>query len=222
MITINKIGSAALLALSLTLVGCSSKVAEPTQYSGFLSDYSQLKATDSPSGHETLRWVSPNYKSSQYSGIYYTPVVFYPAAKPNARISQETLDRARSYLDEVLQKAAARHKPLVSWPGPGSLTLKTAITAVSAENQDLKFYEVVPVAAVVASTMAASGHRTQNSVLFLEVELLDGRTGEPVIKVVRKAYGKSVPNNSTPITFDDLRVAIDEMVRDAAAFPLPQ
>lgn len=222
MITMHLKWSAGLVMLSLILAGCSSKVAEPTQFSGFLSDYSQLKPTSSPSGHQTLRWISPTFKSADYSGIYYTPVVYYPAARPTARISQQTLDQVRGYVDTQLQQAAARHKPLVSKPGPGTLILKTAITSVSAENQDMKFYEVVPVAAVVASTMAASGHRTQNSVLFLELELLDARTGEPVVKVVRKAYGKSVANNSAPITFDELRSGIDEMVQDAAAFPALQ
>jgi hypothetical protein len=97
--------------------------------------------------------------------------------------------------------------------------MKTAITTVSAENQDLKFYEVVPVAAVVASTMAASGHRTQNSLLYLELQLIDAQTGKPVIEAVRKAYGKTVPNNSALITLEDLKQGADEMINDVTAFP---
>jgi hypothetical protein len=67
--------------------------------------------------------------------------------------------------------------------------------------------------------MAATGHRTQNSALFLEMEALDAQTGKPLIKVVRKAFGKNLPNNSAPITLNDLRPGIDEMVRDALTFP---
>ncbi|MBD8163147.1 DUF3313 domain-containing protein [Erwinia persicina] len=210
---------AGLATLCLVLAGCSSKVANTTQYSGFLSDYSKLKPSESPSGHQTLRWISPDYKLSDYRGIYYTPVVYYPAAKPNNRVSQATLDQIRMYLDNQLKTAVAQRKPLVSQPEPGTLVMKTAITAVNAENQDMKFYEVVPVAAVVASTMAASGHRTQNSVLFLEAELLDAKTGKPVMEVVRKAYGKTVANSSAPINQAELKSAIDEMVRDVVALP---
>jgi len=79
---------AGLATLCLVLAGCSSKVANTTQYSGFLSDYSKLKPSESPSGHQTLRWISPDYKLSDYRGIYYTPVVYYPAAKPNNRVRQ--------------------------------------------------------------------------------------------------------------------------------------
>lgn len=210
---------AGLATLCFVLAGCSSKIADSTQYSGFLTDYSKLKPSESPSGHQTLRWTSPDYKLSDYRGIYYTPVVYYPAAKPNNRVSQATLDQIRSYLDTQFKSAVAQRKPLVSQPVPGTLIMKTAITAVKAENQDMKFYEVVPVAAVVASTMAASGHRTQNSVLFLEAQLLDAKTGRPVMEVVRKAYGKTVPNSNAPIDLTELKSGIDEMVRDVVAIP---
>ncbi len=83
----------------------------------------------------------------------------------------------------------------------------------------MKFYEVVPVAAVVASTMAATGHRTQNTALYIEGELIDQDTGKTVMEVVRKAYGKTVNNDSTPVTADDVKAAIDDIVTDITNFP---
>ncbi|MDW8846395.1 DUF3313 domain-containing protein [Erwinia sp. MMLR14_017] len=202
-----------------SLTGCSSKVAETQQYSGFLSDYSRLRAMESPGGHQTLRWISPDFHSADYHGIYYKPVVYYPAAKPTARVSQSTLDNLKNYVDSRFKVAVAKHKPLINTTGQGTLIMKTAITSVSAENQDMKFYEVVPVAAVIASTMAASGHRTQNSVLYLETQLSDAKTGKVMLEAVRKAYGKTVPNNSAPITLEDLKQGADEMINDVVAFP---
>ncbi|XXN64427.1 DUF3313 domain-containing protein [Enterobacter ludwigii] len=209
------------LTLALLAAGCTSHVADKQQYSGFLGDYSQLQPEKSPSGKPTLRWVSPDYRDADYRGVVYTPVVYYPVPHPNARVSQQTLDEVRSYTDSQLKRAISERKPLVTQKGPQTLVVKTAITAVSAENKGMQFYEVVPVAAVVASTMAATGHRTQESALFLEVEAVDGQTGKPLIKVVRKAFGKPLPNSSTPITLNDLRPAIDEMVRDVVAFSTP-
>lgn len=207
---------------SLVLVGCTSHVVDKQQYSGFLGDYSELKPSDSASGQPTLRWISPDYHNSMYKDVFYTPVVYYPAARPTSRISQQTLDEIRNYTDIQLKGAIATRKPLVASKGPHTLVIRSAITAVNAENQGMQFYEVVPVAAVVASTMAASGHRTQNSELFLEVEASDAQTGKPVIKIVRKAFGKTVNNSNTPITFADLKPGIDTMVRDAIDFNAPQ
>ncbi|AVV37194.1 MULTISPECIES: DUF3313 domain-containing protein [Pantoea] len=217
-----KTSVAALLAVSaLLLSGCTSHVADKQHYSGFLADYSQLKPSESASGEPTLRWISPDYKSSQYQDVLYTPVVFYPAARPTARVSQQTLDQIRSYTDIQLKGAIATRLPLVNQASPHTLKVRAAITAVSAENEGVQFYEVVPIAAVVASTMAASGHRTQNSELFLEIEASDAVTGKPLIRVVRKAFGKTVSNSTTPITFDDLKPGIDTLVRDTVSFNAP-
>jgi len=217
-----KTSVAALLAVSaLLLSGCTSHVADKQHYSGFLADYSQLKPSESASGETTLRWISPDYKSSQYQDVLYTPVVFYPAARPTARVSQQTLDQIRSYTDIQLKGAIATRLPLVNQASPHTLKVRAAITAVSAENEGVQFYEVVPIAAVVASTMAASNHRTQNSELFLEIEASDAVTGKPLIRVVRKAFGKTVGNSTTPITFDDLKPGIDTLVRDTVSFNAP-
>ncbi|ORM55458.1 hypothetical protein HA41_01895 [Pantoea conspicua] len=213
---------AALLAVSvLMLNGCTSHVADKQQYSGFLGDYSQLQPTESASGQPTLRWISPDYQSSQYKDVLYTPLVYYPAAHPTARVSQQTLDEVLSYTDIQLKGAIATRRPLTNQATPHTLKVRAAITAVSAENEGVQFYEVVPVAAVVASTMAASGHRTQNSELFLEIEASDAVTGKPLIRVVRKAFGKTVSNSTTPITFEDLKPGINTMVRDTVSFNAP-
>ncbi|WP_343551432.1 DUF3313 domain-containing protein [Pantoea sp.] len=210
---------ASVLTLAMLAAGCTSHVTDKQQYSGFLGDYSGLKSTESPSGKPTLRWISPDYHDADYKNVVYTPVVYYPAAHPTARIDQQTLDGIRNYTDTQLKQAISQRKTLVTQKGPHTLLVKTAITAVTAENEGVQFYEVVPVAAVVASTMAATGHRTQNSELFLETEAVDAQTGKPMIKVVRKAFGKNLPNNTAPITLNDLRPGIDEMVRDTLAFP---
>lgn len=212
--------AAAILAAGVLLAGCSSKVAETTQYSGFLQDYSKLQKTETASGHQVLRWIAPGFKESDYRGIYISPLVFYPPAKPSARVSQETLDKIREYASTKLRAAVAERTTLLPSPaGSRVLVAKVAITAVTAENEDLQFYEVVPIGAVIATTMAASGHRTQNTTLFMEIKLIDQDTGKTVLAVVRKGYGKSVSNDSTPITIADVKKAIDDMVTDIVNFP---
>lgn len=201
------------------LAGCSSKVAETNQYSGFLQNYSDLKPAKTPSGHEVLRWISPDFRVSNYQSVYFAPVVYYPAATPDSRVSAQTLEQIRSYTEQRLKTAVGSRLQLVPQPQPGGLIFKTAITAVSAENKDVRFYEVLPVTAVVAGTMALTGKRSQNALLFIEAEAIDVSTNKPVLKVVRKGYGRSVSNSTTQITEADVKSAIDEMVADVGAFP---
>ncbi|QHM70734.1 DUF3313 domain-containing protein [Mixta intestinalis] len=220
MLTLLKSGSKlSAFILVGVLAGCSSKVTEKSQYSGFLDDYSTLRPEKTSQGQQTLRWVSPAWRQNSYHNVYFAPVVYYPNPEPNERVSAATLEQIRAYTEQQLKNAVGQKFTLLPQPQPGSLIIKAAITAVTAENKSMQFYEVVPVAAVVASTMAATGHRTQNAVLFLEAEAIDATTHEPVIKVVRKGYGKSVPNSTTPVTLAEVKQAIDEMVTDTIAFP---
>ncbi|TGH91027.1 DUF3313 family protein, partial [Escherichia coli] len=55
--------------------------------------------------------------------------------------------------------------------------------------------------------------------LYLETQLIDAKTGQVMLEAVRKAYGKTVPNNSTPVTLEDLKEGVDQMINDIAAFP---
>lgn len=204
--------------LALSLAGCAAKTADQSQYSGFLTGYADVKPVKTATGHETLRWIAPDFQANRYTSLYFAPVVYYPRAMPNERVSAATLEQIRSYTESRLKSALAARKKLTDKPQAGSLIVKTAITAVTAENKDLQFYEVVPVAAVLAGTMAATGHRSQNAELFIEAEAIDAASGKPVIKVIRKGYGKAVANGTAPITAADVESAIDDMVKDVAAF----
>lgn len=202
-----------------TLAGCSLKTAEPQQYSGFIKDYSDLRPVETSSGHQVLRWVSPDFHLSNYKDIYFAPVVYYPPPVPNSRVTASTLEKIRLYAEQRLKSAVSARMRLSSQPQAGGLKLSSAITAVSAENKDIRVYEFLPVTAVFAGTMAATGQRSQNSYFFLEAVLTDVSTNKPVIKVVRKAYGGAVSSSNAEITQADLKSAIDDMVVDVAQFP---
>lgn len=201
-----------------TLAGCSSKTAEPQQYSGFMQDYSDLKPVETSTGHQALRWVAPGFEVNNYKSIYFAPVVYYPPATPNSRVSASTLEQIRLYTEQRLKGAVSSRAKMSNQPQPGGLTMKTAITAVSAENKDIRVYELLPVTAVIAGTMSVTGNRSQNTYLFIEAVLTDVTTHKPVLKVVRKAYGGAVANSNAQITQADLKNAIDDMVTDVAQF----
>lgn len=73
---------------------------------------------------------------------------------------------------------------------------------------------MVPVAAVVGAASAASGHRDQNTELYIEADLIDAATGMPVGKVVRKVFGKTLENDSQAISANDFKAAIKDVTND--------
>lgn len=201
------------------LSGCTSKIAEPEKYSGFLQDYSGLAEATSPSGKPELRWVSPQYDPKNYSNIVFTPVTYFPQPVPATQADAQMLESIRAYTDTQLKNALARHKTLASSPDAHSLIFRGAITHVESNKEGLQFYEVLPVGLLIAGAEVASGHRTMTTHLYFEGELIDAATQQPVMKVVRKSAGKTLSNESKPVTLETLKEAIDSMASDAADVP---
>lgn len=208
----------AVLTGLLALSGCASKVTQPEKYSGFLKDYSGLKETKSATGQPVLRWVDPAYSDAKYDNIVWNPITYYPVPKPTTQVGQKVLDQLLSYTNTKMKTAVGQRKPLVTTPGPRSLIFRGAITGVDTSKEGLQFYEVVPVALVVAGTQMATGHRTMDTHLYFEGELIDAATNKPVIKVVRQGEGKDLNNQSTPMAFENLKQVIDDMATDATMF----
>jgi len=214
----NTLFKVAAVAAMVALTGCASKIAQPEQFSGFLKNYSDLKEATSASGKPELRWIDPNYNPANYDNVVYNPIVYYPVPKPTTQVGQNALDQIRNYTNVQLKKAISEKKPLATAAGPRSLIFRGAITGVDSSKEGMQFYEVLPVAMVAAATEVATGHRTMETSLFFEGELIDAKTNKPVIKVVRKSQGQNLANENTPLTADTLKAVIDEMAIDAVKF----
>lgn len=208
----------ALLGGIIALSGCTSHVTTPQQYSGFLGDYSGLKEVDSASGKPLMRWVSPSFNAANYTKLIYNPIIYYPRLNPTAQVSQQVLDEVLSYANTHLKNAAAQRLQLVKQPGPATLIFRGAFTQVGTEAEGLQFYEVLPVTLVVAGAESVSGHRSMETNLYFEGELIDAATGKPVLKVVRKGSGKKVANITQKVTEDDLKPIVDNLATDITHF----
>ena len=208
---------------SLLLGGCTSKVTEQDQYSGFLPNYNNLQEVTTTSGEKAMRWVSPSWNPNAYDTVAFMKLELYPTPKPNDRVDLRTLQELQNYMTSNARGVLGQKYRIVSSakaapPGSKTLVLWAAITGVTASNEGMQWYEVVPVAAVVGGVSAASGHRTQDTTLFLEAELVDASNNQVVAKVVRKVFGEQLSNTSQKITVNDFKAAINKLTADLQAF----
>ena len=205
------------------LAGCVSKVTDKEQYSGYLDRYDVLKPAVSASGAPTLRWVSPRFNRGAYDTVVFDSLALYPAPKATDRVNMQTLEQLRTNASRAAGAALSKRYRIISSTqaipqGSHALIMHAAITGVSASNEGMKWYEVIPVAAVVGSVSAATGHRDQNTELYVEAILIDASTNEPVARVVRKVFGKQLSNASAQISASDFDQAINDLAADLAAF----
>ncbi|QDG60640.1 DUF3313 domain-containing protein [Pseudomonas sp. NIBRBAC000502773] len=203
-----------LCVASIAMAGCASKVTQPDEYSGFLSDYSQLKEAKSPSGVEVMRWVDPQLDLSRYNAVYIEPTQFYPKPQATTKIPDSTLNGINTYFNQALKRELGKSLPLANGPGPGVMVVRAAITAVSSKTEGLKPYEFVPVALVAAAVSTGTGIRDQETTLGTEAQFLDGASGKVLAQVVRKGTGKPLSNDSQVMKADDVKGVIDGWASD--------
>lgn len=206
------------LSVTLLLAGCASKTTQPSQYSGFLSDYSQLQPAQSASGAPVMRWVAPDFKAQNYRSVLVEKPVFYPAPTPSEQVSQKTLDEITTYLQQAMQLELAGQYRVVQQADQDTLVLRSAITAVNLSAEGLKVYEVVPIALLAAAASTAAGTRDLNTNIYVELEAIDGRNSQPMARVVRKGHGLQLENDSTQLSLKDIKPALDVWAKDARNF----
>ncbi|AZF10998.1 putative lipoprotein [Pseudomonas sp. R2-37-08W] len=203
-----------LCVASIGMAGCASKVTQPDEYSGFLSDYSRLKEAKSPSGAEVMRWVDPTLDLNRYSAVYIEPTQFYPKPQATPRIPDSTLRGINDYYNQALKRELARSMPLANGPGPGVIVVRAAITAVGSKTEGLKPYEFIPVAFVAAAVSTGTGIRDQETTLGTEAQFLDGANGKVIAQVVRKGTGEPLANDTQVMKAGDVKSVIDGWASD--------
>ncbi|HWR79117.1 MAG TPA: DUF3313 domain-containing protein [Pseudomonas sp.] len=211
------------IALStLLLAGCTSQVTQQDQFSGFLPSYDGLQEATTASGAKVMRWQATGFNPSAYDTVVFKGLQQYPAPKPDERVNLQTLQQIQSYANASVKNALSEHFNVVSSVGAapkGSrvLILNAAMTGVSAANEGMQWYNVIPLSAVVSGVQVATGTRDQDTQLFIEADLVDAASGLPVAKVVRKVFGKQLDNDKEAITADDFKQAINGVASDLKA-----
>lgn len=203
-----------LCAALLALVACSSNQVDPKDYSGFLKDYSRLKPAESVSGAPVMRWIDPDIKPGHYSKVFIEPSQFYPKPQPTEVISAQTLQEITRYFNEAMRRELGSVLTLAKQPGPNTIVVRPAITAVSTSNEGLRPYEVVPIALVAAAVNTAAGGRDQDVVIAVEAAFLDGSSQKVLAQVVRKGSGKELENDTQKLTLNDVKPVLDGWASD--------
>ena len=207
---------------SLLLAGCTSQITEKDQYSGFLPNYDGLQEVTTPSGEKAMRWIASGFNPNAYNTVVFNKLEMYPAPRPDERVNMQTLETLQSFTtisveDALVTKYNVVSKEQSAPAGSRILIMHAAITGVTASNEGMKWYEVVPIAAIVGATTAVTGHRDQETELYIEADLVDAASGLPVAKTVRKVFGKTLENDSQAVSADDFKVAIGKVTQDLQA-----
>jgi hypothetical protein len=208
----NLLAAAALAPAVLFAAGSSD-------HSGYLKDYSQLKPVTDPSGEGLQRWSSVKLSPDTYKAVIIEPVVLYPKPDGSEKVSAETLTAIAAYMTDAVKQHVGQNVKIVDHAGPGVARVSTALTSIDSGKRGLKPYQFVPIALVATTLKRAAVGAPVDAKLFVETEITDSVSGEPLLRVVREGTVKDVPATDAgdkPVTLDLLKPLIDRWAADAA------
>lgn len=170
---------------ALTLAACVSNEVAPAPQSGFLSpvEYSRLKNAGSPAPGTTLyRYVSPDFKRSDYKALLIDPVLLHDGARKDEGkngLTDDTVRQVRALIDAELKTRAAQRIQVVTQPGPGVAQVTVALTGAQVEGDSFKPRNVVPVSAVLLAAQKATGTDAKTPSMVVEARVRDSVSGNP-------------------------------------------
>ena len=189
------------VVLALSLAGCgSTKQARSVNASGFLGDYSQLKAGNGSADDPLLIYANPKADCKKYKSVLLDPVTLWAKADGSSFAKLEPADRnlLTTEFDKALRETVAKGGyAVVSNPGPDVMRIRAALTEAEKSNVMMKEISVV---APYVSGAATAWSEYKGQALFtgdaaFEVEALDSVTGERLYAAADKRVGKMDPRN---------------------------
>lgn len=185
---------ALLLTLVMLLGGCMAGRMDSVEKSGFLGDYSQLRAGGED--RSALVYIKPGANFKPYNKLMFERVVvmFSDSAEYHA-IDPAMHKELTDYYQTALFDAVKDRYEIVDRPGPGVLRVRAAITGVKPSKPVANTMStIIPVGIVAAgATKAISDDNLGTGEAATEFEVLDAMTGERLAAAVdRRQGGKMV------------------------------
>ncbi len=187
--------------LALSIVGCgSTKQARSVTASGFLGDYSQLKAGSANTDDPLLIYANPNADCKKYKSILLDPVTLWAKADGSSFANLEPADRnflTATFDKELRETVAKAGYFVVNTPGADVMRIRAALTEGGKSNVLMKEISIVAPYASGAATVwsEAKGQALFTGDVAFELEVLDSVTGERLYAAADKRVGKMDPRN---------------------------
>jgi hypothetical protein len=190
------------IALILFLGACAGKTtsSEMSPADHFLgNDYALLMP--SPDLKGSLVWRNPAFSPQDYSAMYVEPVVLWNAEKmiKDSGLAQEDLDLLAKYYHDVLTQVPEGTKlTLAAQPGPGVISVRSAVTEVEASSPvSNALTSVVPVGILLsAGKQMATGQAMGVGKCTIEMMFVDSVSGEKIALFADTKVGKKYSSAS--------------------------
>ena len=175
------------------MVFSSSLSAEEMIYSGFMSDYSELRKVED--GSADYRFLAPDAANriAKYNAVMIDqPEIFLANDSPYRGVKPKHLDALAESVRAGLSRALQDDVYVVDNAGENVLYLTVALTNLKLEKRKKKPLNYLPVALVVGSVSGAASSdiakKANFDSLVFELEAFDSVSGERIVALIDHLY----------------------------------
>ena len=177
------------------VTGCAPQMKKET---GFLEDYSKLEKINDDYSH----WKDPNFTRDTCPRVIVDPIQFNLGAEDRTDFSAEEIREIREHAQTKFTEVIARHKEIVTQPGPGVCRIRVAFTDLE------KSAALMNLHPLSRATGAGRGGAA------LEAMVLDTESNKVIAMMTRTATGEFFEGSGMG-SLSDIKSAIDRWSVDA-------
>lgn len=188
--TLKKLQTMIVLLAVILLAGCAASGMKDVEQSGFLSDYSQLKAGSDDEA--ALVYVNADADFKPYNKIMFERIaVSFSPSSESREVDPTVLKELADYYQNALSEAVKDGYEVVDQPGQDVLWVRVAITDVEPSNPTANtMSSIIPVGlAVSAAAKATTDANLGTGEAATEMEVLDSMTKERLAAAVDRRQG---------------------------------
>ena len=168
--------------LAVFLVACAGVQSKPDP-NEFIdaSEYDRLKLVSTQPGIKIYRYLSPDFKRTDFRAVMVDPIVLYQSAEKDLGkkgITEETIYKVRNGMDISMRQMVRKQFGISYKPGQRVARLSTAVTGVVVEGDVFRPRRLVPISTVLKAAGQGATIGGSKPQLMVEAKLLDSVSGK--------------------------------------------
>lgn len=199
-----------LTLLALLFASCSAtQQVDGSEKSGFLQNYSMLKAGDDEQAAK--RYIREGVKWERYKKVIIRPIEIWAKTDSDLRdMDNKDLEDLLSLLHATVSKQLAHNFKIVKQPGPDTLTIRIALTE-GVESHPIRdtLSNVLPYGLIITYVKKAfTGVHNHVGIASIELEIANSMNNERLAAAMDRRAGKKTLDSSFS-KWDDIQDAFD-------------
>lgn len=174
-----RLAPALLAAFLVACAGVQSKP-DPNEYID-ASEYDRLKLVSIQPGVKIYRYLTPDFKRTDFRAVMVDPIVLYQSAEKDLGkkgITEETIYKIRNAMDISMRQMVRKQFGITYKPGQRVARLSTAITGVVVEGEVFRPRRLVPISTVLKAAGQGTTIGGSKPQLMVEAKLIDSVSGK--------------------------------------------